>query len=240
MTGEPLTIAHLYPHQMNIYGDHGNVLALQRRAQWHGYEPEVLEVHPGDPFPARADVIVGGGGQDSGQSKVTGDLGRHADEYRDAVEDGTPVLLVCGMYQLFGRAFVTSEGERLPGIGVLDLETTGSSKRIIGNVAVESDEFGTVIGFENHSGRTVLGSGGRPLGHVAKGRGNNGTDGTEGVRYRNVIGTYLHGSVLPKNPRVADFLLETAAVRRHGSFHRGTPDDARADAARRVAASRPR
>jgi CobQ-like glutamine amidotransferase family enzyme len=134
-------------------------------------------VHPGDPFPERADVVVGGGGQDSGQSKVTDDLGRHAERFRESVEDGTPMLLVCGMYQLFGRAFVTSEGERLPGIGVLDLETTGSSKRIIGNVAVESDEFGTVIGFENHSGRTLLGSGGRPLGHVAKGRGNNGTDG---------------------------------------------------------------
>lgn len=216
-----LIIVSLYPREMNIYGDRGNILALTRRARAHGFEPRVVDVNPGDPLPDRVDIVVGGGGQDSGQGKVAADLAAKRDEFHALAEEGAPMLLVCGLYQLFGHRFITHTGEQLEGIGVLDVETRGGDERMIGNIVLDSDEFGEIIGYENHSGNTTLGPGSRPLGRVLQGAGNNPSDGLEGARTRNVVGSYLHGSLLPKNPRISDFLVAEAAKRRYGSFEPG-------------------
>jgi CobQ-like glutamine amidotransferase family enzyme len=150
------------------------------------------------------------------------------------------MLVICGLYQLFGRFFKTRTGAVIPGISILDVETHGTDERLIGNVKVSTNEFGDVLGYENHSGQTTLGSGVRPLGTVAKGTGNNSNDGHEGARYRNIVASYLHGSLLPKNPAIADFLIRTAAERKFGSFSPGNPDDTFAVLAREHAARRPR
>ncbi|RZT64791.1 type 1 glutamine amidotransferase [Leucobacter luti] len=217
-TQHELVIVSLYPRDMNIYGDRGNVLALERRAAAHGFAPRVVEVNPGDPLPDTIDLIVGGGGQDSGQGRVAADLALRADEIRALAADGTPMLMICGLYQLFGHRFVTHTGDELAGIGVLDVETRGGSERMIGNIVLDTPEFGEIIGYENHSGNTTLGSGSAPLGRVVQGAGNNPTDGVEGARTANVIGSYLHGSLLPKNPAISDFLIGEAARRRTGAF----------------------
>jgi len=241
MPGErELVIVSLYPRDMNIYGDRGNVLALTRRARAHGFFPLVVDVNPGDPLPSQVDIVVGGGGQDSGQGRVALDLVSKGEELRHLASDGVPMLMICGLYQLFGHRFVTHTGEELTGIGVLDVETRGGDTRMIGNIVVESDEFGEVIGYENHSGDTVLGPGSRPLGRVTRGAGNNPRDGVEGARSHNVIGSYLHGSLLPKNPAISDFLLATAARARYGGFEPQMIDDSTALRAREAAQRRPR
>lgn len=235
-----LVIVSLYPRDMNIYGDRGNVLALARRARAHGFSPRVVEVNAGDPLPERVDIMIGGGGQDSGQGRVAVDLRQRAEAIRALAADGTPMLMICGLYQLFGHRFLTHEGEELTGIGVLDVETRGGSERMIGNIVVQSDEFGEVIGFENHSGDTVLGPGSAPLGRVTQGAGNNPRDGLEGARTGNVLGSYLHGSLLPKNPAISDFLIAEAARRRYGSFEPRAERDRTAERAREAAKRRPR
>lgn len=217
-TEQELVIASLYPRDMNIYGDRGNVLALSRRARAQGFAPRVVDVNPGDPLPDDLDIVIGGGGQDSGQGRVALDLAARRATVRDLASDGTPMLMVCGLYQLFGHRFVTYTGEELVGIGVLDVETRGGDERMIGNIVLESDEFGEIIGYENHSGDTTLGPLSQPLGRVVQGAGNNPRDGVEGARTGNVIGSYLHGSLLPKNPALSDFLVGEAARRRYGSF----------------------
>ncbi|MFJ4025843.1 type 1 glutamine amidotransferase [Paenarthrobacter sp. NPDC089989] len=235
-----LRVLQLYPKEMNIYGDWGNALVLQQRIRWHGYTPELLEYNVGDDFPEDIDIIVGGGGQDSGQVVIQDDLQARADVLRGLADDGAPMLVICGLYQLFGKFFKTSAGPVIPGIGILDVETHGTNERLIGNVALKSAEFGEVLGYENHSGQTTLGPGVEPLGTVTKGAGNNSKDGHEGARYRNVVASYLHGSLLPKNPAIADFLIKTAAERKFGSFVPGMPDDDYARLAREHAARRPR
>lgn len=235
-----LRLLQLYPRDMNIYGDWGNTLVLKRRAEWHGYDVELLSYNPGDDLPTSADLVVGGGGQDSGQGVIEADLQARAGELRAMAADGVPMLAVCGLYQLFGHRFTTIGGQVLAGVGVLDVETVGGATRLIGNVVTRSDDFGDIVGYENHSGLTTLGTGATPFGRVVSGDGNNGTDGTEGARSHNVIGTYLHGSLLPKNPRVADHLVEVAATRRHGEFTPAAIDDSLADRARSVAVTRPR
>lgn len=223
-------LVHLYPREMSIYGDLGNTRCLSARLRWHGYEPVVHDHHPGKPWPAQAHLVLGGGGQDSGQVRVQDDLDRQADRLRDLAADGVPMLMICGMYQLFGEAFITVEGRRLPGLGVLDVTTTGNRTRMIGPVVLDTD-FGTVVGYENHSGSTVLGPGQQPFGSVLHGEGNNGQDRTEGARTHNVVGSYLHGPILPANPRLADGLLEIAARRATGEFVPGELDDRIADEA---------
>jgi CobQ-like glutamine amidotransferase family enzyme len=236
----PIQIVHLYPREMNIYGDHGNVLTLARRLEWHGYAAQVIPVNRGDRLPTGTDLIVGGGGQDSGQGLVVCDLARLGPDLAAMADAAVPMLMVCGLYQLFGHAFRTGSGTILHGIGLLDIETVSSPRRMIGNVVARSDDFGQIIGYENHSGRTTLGPGARPLGRVDVGVGNNGTDGTEGARYNNLIGTYLHGSLLPKNPAIADHLIEIAVRRRFGSAQLRTLDESGTDEARRIALTRPR
>lgn len=241
-------VLQLYPRDMNIYGDYGNALVLKRRLEWYGYEPVMHSYDPGDDMPEHADILIGGGGQDSGQDRIHHDLLQRADQLRQWAEDGIPMLMICGLYQLFGHYFETRSGTRIEGIGVLDVTTYGTGTRLIGNVVAESEEFGRIIGYENHSGQTYLGDRVRPLAQVTTGEGNNQQDSHEGARYHHVIGSYLHGSLLPKNPAVADFLISTAVQRRWGHSLSefdppsvaGMPLQQLTESARITAASRPR
>ncbi|MCL4367774.1 MAG: glutamine amidotransferase [Actinobacteria bacterium] len=216
-----ITICHLYPDLMNIYGDRGNIISLTRRAEWAGLEVEMKRVDLRErPDFRDFDILFVGGGQDKEQSLIAQDLAEvKAASLIAAVEDGLALLAVCGGYQLLGKYFKTGSGTILQGIGVFDAWTVAGDKRCIGDVIVQSDIDGrsrTLVGFENHSGKTYLGEKVRPLGKVLFGFGNNGEDGYEGVAYRNAFGTYLHGSILPKNPWFTDLLIRRAVERRHG------------------------
>lgn len=235
-----LTICWLYGAGMNIYGDRGNVLALAQRCRWRGIEAEIVSLGVGEPLdPDRFDLYFWGGGQDREQISAAHDMqGAKGEALRQAVEDGAPLLAVCGGYQLLGRFYRPQQGAELPGIGLFDAWTEAGDERFIGNIVVATDEFGAVVGFENHSGRTYLGPGVRPLGRVRVGHGNNGADGTEGCRYRNAIGCYLHGALLPKNPAVTDFLIAAALRRRHGDIDLPPLDDTMEQAAHAAAVAR--
>jgi len=234
-----ITIVHLYPREMNIYGDTGNVIALRRRLEWRGIPTRVEAVGIGGDYDfTQADIVVAGGGEDLSQMRVADDLQARAGAVRDAVEDGVVFLTVCGTYQLFGHRFVTADGEVIPGIGVFDCETIGGGTRMIGNIVIESP-VGPMVGFENHSGRTMLGSGQGSLGTVVRGFGNNDTTEEEGAVTVNAFGTYLHGSVLPKNPGFADDLISRALRRRGESGELEPLDDSVERAAQESAASRP-
>jgi lipid II isoglutaminyl synthase (glutamine-hydrolysing) len=219
--GSRFTIGWLYPDLMNIYGDRGNIVTLTQRARWRGLDARVLELGKGEHAGmADVDVLFFGGGQDREQALVYDDLlETKAVHLAAAVQDGAAVLAVCGGYQLLGHYYETATGEHLPGIGLMDVRTEAGGKRCIGDVVVESDESlglrpRTLVGFENHSGRTFLGDGVRPLGRVVRGGGNNAADGTEGAVVGSLFGTYLHGSLLPKNPHLADLIIERALRRR--------------------------
>lgn len=227
-----VNIVHLYPREMSIYGDRGNIRTLLSRLSWHGYEPRLHEHHVGASFPQRAHLIVGGGGQDSGQARVEQDLTAIAARLRGLAVDGVPMLMICGMYQLFGNTFVTTTGRTLPGLGLLDVTTQGNQARMIGPV-VMSSRYGDVVGYENHSGSTVLGPGQQPFGRVRIGFGNNRQDATEGAVTRNVHGSYLHGPLLPANPALADALIAMAVqAALDRPFEPGSLDDTLAEQAR--------
>jgi CobQ-like glutamine amidotransferase family enzyme len=217
-----LRVLALYPEQMNIYADRGNILFLQRRCEWRGIRVDHAAAGPGEGVdPAAHDLIYLGGGQDRDQRAVAADMvATKREALASAVGDGAVLLAVCGGYQLLGHSYQLGE-ERLPGLGLCDLETVREpGPRLIGNVAIEADLGGgprLIAGFENHGGRTHLGPGAAPLGRVVKGFGNNGEDGLEGVRRDNLIGTYLHGPLLPKNAWLADELTARALERRYGS-----------------------
>lgn len=211
----PVRILQLYPREMNLYGDAGNTLTLLQRLNWRGIPAEVIDHNPGDTTDFHsADIIVGGGGQDAGQAVIKDDLAARGPELKQLVDAGVPMLMICGMYQLFGKYFLTGEGEKLQGINAIDAHTEAKDARLIGNIVLESEEFGQIIGFENHSGQTFLNAGVQPLGRVVKGSGNNDSDAFEGARVNHLIATYLHGPLLPKNPQIADYLLKQALVRR--------------------------
>lgn len=235
-----LTILQLYPRDMNIYGDNGNLLVLRRRAEKQGFNVTVIEYNPGDHFPESVDIVIGGGGQDSGQDNIQQDLEKIGPRLISLADAGTPMLVICGLYQLFGKFFKTQDGHVIQGIGLLDIETHAGPERLIGNIVTKSDQFGEIIGYENHSGQTFLGSKVTPLGTVIRGAGNNGQDDFEGTRYKNVIGSYLHGSLLPKNPAIADWLIERAVINRYHDFTPTKIDDTFADLARKHALKRPR
>lgn len=218
-----LNICHLYPDLLDLYGDRGNILALAARCRWRGIEPAIQKASIGENLDFRKmDILFLGGGSDREQGLLVQDLMQREDELRSAIEDGLVVLSICGGYQMLGKFYQMANGEKIQGLGILDVWTIAGAKRLIGNVVVELDEqvvnansrFKTLVGFENHSGKTYLGQGVRSLGKVLSGNGNNGDDGQEGVRYHNVFGTYLHGPLLPKNPHFADLLLELAMLRR--------------------------
>lgn len=216
-----LRLCALYPEQMNIYADRGNIMLLRRRCEWRGIGFEYAAAGPGEPFdPAAHDFLYMGGGQDRDQRIVAADLVRTKRQaMADAVDDGAVLLAVCGGYQLLGHSYQLGD-ERIEGLGLADLETVRDpGPRLIGNVEIEVDLDGgprRLAGFENHGGRTHLGPNATPLGRVIKGFGNNGNDGREGVRRDNMIGTYLHGPLLPKNAWLADRLIQLALARSEG------------------------
>lgn len=235
----PLVIVHLYPREMNIYGDTGNVLVLRRRLEWRGLASQVVPVQVGDPLPTDADLILGGGGQDAAQGEIGRDFVRRGAQLRAMADDGVVMLTICGSYQMLGHQFLTKDGQVIDGVGVLDVTTRGSDTRLIGNNHVQT-EWGRLVGFENHSGMTELGAGVQPLGQTLTGRGNNGADRTEGAVRDNVFGSYLHGPVLAKSPGFADELLRRALVRRGSADPLQPLDDSRELAAAEVAVRRPR
>ncbi len=240
MNGAPsptLRLLALYPEQMNIYADRGNVIFLERRCRWRGIGFEYAGVGPGESFdPAAHDLIYIGGGQDRDQRAVAADLvAGKREPIAAAVGDGAALLAVCGGYQLLGDSYELGE-ETIEGLGLADLRTVREAgPRLIGNVAIEVEVDGSkhvLAGFENHGGRTYLGSSATPLGRVLDGHGNNGSDGLEGVRVGNAFGTYLHGPLLPKNAWLADHLIALALERRTGTRPELEPlDDALEDAA---------
>lgn len=235
---KPVTILHLYPEELNIYGDRGNILTLIQRLEWRGYSTKLVTAGVGDsPAIEQADIIFGGGGQDRGQIAVGKDLQRHKKALHAAAKAGTPMLTICGTYQLFGRDFTTLDGNVIPGIGIFKARTMGSRLRMIGNVVIEAS-VGRLVGFENHSGRTLLEEGQQPLGTVIQGYGNDGRSGYEGAITNNVYGTYLHGPVLPKNPHLADALI-LQALKKQGVTKLEPLNDYLEQMAAKDAASRP-
>jgi CobQ-like glutamine amidotransferase family enzyme len=238
-TNFTLRLANLYPDVMNIYGDRGNVIALRYRSEARGIALVVENINVGDPFdPADYDLALIGGGQDREQRRIADDLVAKGPALRAAIDDGMAALAVCGGFQLFGHRYIDNEGGIIPGIGVFDLETRHPgplADRCIGDVVIAT-ELGEMVGFENHGGRTYLGPNQPPLGNVRRGFGNNAEDGGEGARYRNAYGTYLHGSLLPKNAPLADALLLAAFQRRYGADATLPPLDDAAESRAHVAA----
>ncbi len=225
-----LRLAHLYPRLMNIYGDRGNIMVLRQRCRERGVDFTLTELTIGDRFdPDAYDLVFIGGAQDREQRWVADDLRTvKGAALRSAVENGVALLAVCGGYQLLGKFYRAASGDELPGMGLLDLWTIHPGEKVprsIGNVVCEWDG-GTLVGFENHGGRTYLGPGLRPLARVRVGGGNNGSDGGEGVQHGNVWGTYLHGPLLPKNPALADHVIAAALSRRNGTVGLAPLDDA--------------
>ena len=219
MAGRSLRLAHLYPSLMNLYGDRGNVMALRARCAARDIDLQVDPIHIGDVWdPERTDIVFIGGGQDREQRRIAADLHSKAGALRDYRDADGVILAVCGGYQLFGVSYRDSDGDVIPGAGVFDavsIHPGSAIQRCVGNVVAIWDGE-TLVGFENHGGRTYLNEGVEPLAEVVTGFGNNGGDGTEGARVRNAFGTYLHGALLPKNPRLADRVLQRALVRRYG------------------------
>ena len=217
-----IKICHLYPDILNLYGDQGNILCLKRRLEWRNIDCSVTEVSIGArPDFSDFDLFFIGGGQDFEQGVLLDDLAAgKADDIKATIEDGKTYITICGGYQMLGRYYKTWDGQMNDFIGAIDYYTEGSKDRMIGNFMYEClPESGgsTVVGFENHSGKTYLGKDINPLGTILAGYGNNGEDKTEGVRYKNVFGTYSHGPLLPKNPKLTDFILKTTLERKYGS-----------------------
>jgi CobQ-like glutamine amidotransferase family enzyme len=239
-----ITICHLYPDFMNLYGDRGNIIALQRRAAWHGLKPRVVPVSVGEDYDFKScDIIFMGGGQDREQQAIARDFHLRCRALEAAVKDHVAVLAICGAYQLLGQYYRTTDGEKLAGLGLLDAWTEAGTPRLVGNVVVESQLDGTrrtLVGFENHGGRTYLGPAAAPLGRVLAGHGNNGVDGQEGAVQGTLIGTYLHGALLPKNPWLADYLLRLSLARRGAGLKLGALDDSLEDRAHQAAIRRAR
>ena len=229
-----LRICHLYPDVLNLYGDRGNTIALQKRCEWRGIQASVTGVGVGDHADlAEFDLFFIGGGQDFDQGTLlddlwTGGADSKARQLTRLIEDDAPVLAICGGYQLLGEYYLTHTGEECRFIGAIPFHTKGAQQRMIGNLLFTASALPgspQVVGFENHSGKTWLGSGVEPLGRVLSGFGNNGQDGTEGAHYKNVFGTYSHGPLLPKNPAFCDLLLQTALERKYGKAELAPLDD---------------
>ena len=210
-----INICHLYPEVLNLYGDRGNILCLKRRLEWIGLKCNITEHKLGDKSSMNSyDLFFVGGGQDFEQEVIISELrSGMGDEIRKSIEDGKTFLCICGGYQMLGHYYETKDKEKLEFLGAIDFHTVGGDVRMIDNYAFKCSENAggsIIVGFENHSGLTYLEGDTKPLGQIVIGNGNNGKDKTEGARYKNVFGTYLHGSFLPKNPQFADYLLELA------------------------------
>lgn len=235
-----INIVHIYPKEMNIYGDNGNILVLRKRLQWRGIKCAVHNVGVGDDFPNDTHIIVGGGGQDNGQSVIANDLQQKKSSLISFAKSGVPMLMICGMYQMLGHYFKTADGHEIPGIGVLDITTIAGDGRLIGNIVGSTEQWGDLVGYENHSGRTTLGDKAEVLGKTLNNQGNNGDDGGEGAVQNNVFGTYLHGPVLAKSPIFADYLLGLAIKAAGEKTALTDIDDSLENLAAGVAKKRPR
>lgn len=222
-----IRIAHLYPDMLNLYGDRGNIIALTERMKARAIDVCTDSITMGKSFNADDyDILFIGGGQDFEQDVLLNDLKKGKDtEINRAIHNGTVMLAICGGYQMLGKYYKTYDGKMLDYMGALDFYTEGKEERMIGNYAFKTKEGIEVVGFENHSGRTYLGKGVEPLGKMIKGYGNNGEDGTEGVRFKNTFGTYSHGPVLPKNPDFADLLISKALENKYGKSNLAKLDD---------------
>ncbi|MCC8169221.1 MAG: glutamine amidotransferase [Oscillospiraceae bacterium] len=217
-----IKILHLFPDLLNLYGDKGNIECLRKRLVWRGIDAEVASYtcEDGDFDLSDVDIVFIGGGSDREQKIVCNRLLEHKRELKDYVEDNGTLVAVCGGYQLLGR-YYRLEGETISGLEILDIYTEQGKKRLIGNIVLESD-FGKIVGFENHGGRTYIGNH-KPLGRVLYGYGNDDDSGAEGVLYKNVVATYLHGPLFPKNPRLCDYVLTNALQRRYPDFTELSP-----------------
>lgn len=225
-----LKICHMYPDVLNLYGDGGNIICMKNRLMWRGIDVSVAKMPIGDGRSlSDFDIVFIGGGQDFEQEVLLQDLHRGKDrEIKAAIDDGVCFLTICGGYQMLGQYYETHDGKRCDFIGALDLYTVGCDTRMIGNYrfhCAEDAGGSEIVGFENHSGKTVLGSGLSPLGKIISGFGNNGEDGTEGAHYKNAFGSYCHGPMLPKNPKFCDFLLSKALERKYGGVELMPLDD---------------
>lgn len=225
-----LKICHLYPDILNLYGDRGNIICMEHRLRWRGISVSTTQISVGMPLHAADyDLFFLGGGQDFEQEVLLDDLrGDKTAEICAAVADGKTFLAICGGYQMLGQYYRTHDGVQCDFTGALDLYTIGAKKRLIGNYMFTCDDLPgqTVVGFENHAGKTYLGEGVRPMGRVLAGYGNNGEDGSEGARFHNVFATYSHGCLLPKNPALCDYILQTALAYKYGDAALPALDDA--------------
>lgn len=225
-----IKICHLYPDTLNLYGDSGNITCMKKRLEWRGINAEIHDISLGQNFnPNDYDIFFIGGGQDFEQSVLLKDLkGEKGKNIIKAIEDEKVFLAICGGYQMLGQYYKTWDGKQCDFLGALNLYTVGEKKRLIGDFSFKLDEADgghTVVGFENHSGKTYLGDGVRPLGTIIKGYGNNSHDGGEGARYKNVFASYSHGPLLPKNPKLCDHILKTALARKNPNFSLVELDD---------------
>ena len=252
-----LTIAWLYPDLMSTYGDRGNIIVLTKRCEWRNIEVIVKKIFV-DTNPKEledADIIFMGGAQDTQQEIVNEDLFKNKGKIlKEKINNGTPGLFICGAYQFLGKYYKTADGKILPGLYLFPVytENPGNAERLIGNISIKINDkrlrineihqsvisnhsSDTIVGFENHGGRTYLEDKTQAFAHVTHGFGNNGKDKTEGILYNNAIGTYLHGPVLPKNPEIADWLIEKALEKKYGEKIELEPlDDSLSEKARKV------
>lgn len=212
-----IKFAHIYPKLLNLYGDIGNVITLKNRCEWRGIKFIQEDINFGDNFTSH-DLYFIGGGQDKQQEEVAEELQKHKTFLQQERDENAVFLSVCGGYQLLGKYYQAHDNRELKGAELLDVYTISGKKRFIGNVTTQIDylEPNTLVGFENHGGLTYLQGETKPLATVLTGNGNNGEDKTEGARFKNVFGTYLHGSMLPKNPHFADYLIELALEKHYG------------------------
>ncbi|MGN1192175.1 MAG: type 1 glutamine amidotransferase [Dorea sp.] len=220
-----ITIGHLYPDLLNLYGDRGNIACLMQRCIWRGIEAETIEFNTGDVIDfSKLDIVLLGGGSDREQAIVCRNLLEIQSQFKEYVEDDGVVIAVCGGYQLLGKYYKTDDG-MIEGLNLVDIYTEQEEGRLIDNIVLESPLADMpVVGFENHGGRTYI-NGNQPFGKVLYGSGNDGKSGYEGVIYKNVIGTYLHGPLLPKNPQICDYLIQKALERKYGSVQLSPLDD---------------
>lgn len=216
METKEIVIGHLYPDLLNLYGDRGNIACLKKRCHWRGIQTQLLEFNLGESIPfEQVDILLLGGGSDREQALVCKELLRWKEGFQAYIESGGVLIAVCGGYQLLGNYYQTKE-EKMEGLGLVDIYTVQEEGRLIDNIVLESPLCDMpVVGFENHGGRTYIGSH-QPFGKVLSGYGNDGKSRYEGVLYKNVIGTYLHGPLLPKNPQICDYLIEKALIKKYG------------------------
>ncbi|MCU5746215.1 glutamine amidotransferase [Staphylococcus sp. SQ8-PEA] len=228
-----LTIFHFMPDKLNLYSDIGNIIALKQRAKKRNITVKVVDINKCDDVDfTLCDIFFIGGGSDREQSLATVELSKIKEPLKEAIESGMPGLTVCGGYQFLGKQYITPDGTELEGLGILDFYTTSKKERLTGDIIIESETFGTIVGFENHGGRTHHSFG--TLGDVTHGYGNNDHDKKEGIHYKNLLGTYLHGPILPKNHEITDYLLERACERKGIPFEPKVIDNSAEEAAKRV------